>query len=256
MPEITATAIPAFADNYIWLISTGGKQCAVIDPGDAAPVKRVLENSGLKLAYILITHHHWDHTGGVAELAEATNARVFGPHDERISKQTASYGEGDTVQLPSLGLTFRVLEIPGHTSSHIAFYGHGMLFCGDTLFSVGCGRLFEGTPAQMQDSLDKIAALPDSTQVYCAHEYTLSNCRFALAVEPDNEQLQLRTREVETLRAEGRITIPSKLEQELAINPFLRSRQPVVVEAAKKRNPAAKPGDSTLAEIRAWKDIY
>lgn len=254
MPELTVTAIPAFTDNYIWLISSGGKQCAVVDPGDAAPVKNALKKAGLTLEYILITHHHWDHTGGVAELADATGAKVFGPHDPRIPDQDASYGEGETIELPLLGLTFKVIEIPGHTSSHIAFYGHGRLFCGDTLFSVGCGRLFEGTPAQMQVSLDKIAELPPATQVFCAHEYTQSNCEFALAVEPDNEQLQQRTRQVEATRAAGHITLPSELGQELAINPFLRSRQPAVVEAAKKHDPKAKPGESTLAVIRAWKD--
>lgn len=256
MPELTVTAISAFADNYIWLISTGGEHCAVVDPGDAAPVRKVLKQNGLLLDTILLTHHHMDHIGGVAELVEATGARVFGPRDSRIPGQDASFGEGDTVELPSLGLKFAVLEVPGHTSSHIAFHGHGCLFCGDTLFSVGCGRLFEGTPAQMQASLDKIAALPPQTRVFCAHEYTLSNCDFALAVEPGNRKLQRRASQVEAARAVGRITLPSELGEELEVNPFLRSRQPAVVSAAKKRNPDAKPGESTLAVIRAWKDSF
>jgi hydroxyacylglutathione hydrolase len=256
MPEVTVTAIPAFSDNYIWLVSTGGAGCAVVDPGEAGPVLAALRRDRLKLQYILLTHHHPDHTGGVFELVRAAGAEVFGPHDERIPNQTRSFAEGETVALPGLKLEFRVIEVPGHTSSHIAFYGHGCLFSGDTLFSVGCGRLFEGTPEQMQASLDKLAALPPETQVFCGHEYTLSNCDFALAVEPDNTDLAERASEAEAARAIGRITLPSSLGQELAVNPFLRSRQPAVVRAAKARNPGAEPGASTLAEIRAWKDAF
>ncbi len=256
MPEISVTAIPAFTDNYIWLISSGGKHCAVVDPGDAGPVEKALRQAGLQLDYILLTHHHMDHIGGAAELASATGAKVFGPRDSRIPGQDRSYGEGETVNLPKLKLKFEVIEVPGHTSSHIAFYGHGCLFCGDTLFSVGCGRLFEGTPAQMQDSLDKIAALPPATRVYCGHEYTLSNCDFAREVDPANKRLAVRASAAEAARATGRITLPSELGEELAVNPFLRSRNPAVVAAAKKRNPAAKPGESTLAVIRAWKDSW
>jgi len=256
MPEITVSAIPAFNDNYIWLISSRGNHCAVVDPGDAEPVKKELRRAGLHLDYILITHHHADHTGGVAELAGESGAKVFGPRDHRISGQDASYGEGETDNLPLLKLQFDVIEIPGHTSSHIAFYGHGSLFCGDTLFSVGCGRLFEGTPAQMQVSLDKIAALPPETLIYCGHEYTLANCDFALQVDPANEKLAARASRAEAARAAGRRTVPSSLGEELAVNPFLRSRQPAIVMAAKKRNPAAQPGESTLAAIRAWKDAF
>jgi hydroxyacylglutathione hydrolase len=256
MPEVNVTAIPAFSDNYIWLLSTGGDECAVVDPGDAGPVLSALAREALDLAYILLTHHHPDHTGGVAELVAASGAEVFGPHDPRIPGQTRSYREGERVALPQLGIDFEVLEVPGHTSTHIAFHGHGCLFCGDTLFSVGCGRLFEGTPQQMQQSLDKLAALPPDTRVYCAHEYTLANCDFALAVEPDNPALQRRASAVEAARAAGRPTVPSTLAEELAVNPFLRSREPSVVQAARSRNPAVDPGVATLAEIRAWKDRF
>lgn len=256
MPEITVTAIPAFTDNYIWLISSGGDHCAVVDPGDAAPVEAMLKRHGLQLSYILLTHHHADHTGGVAELVSSHGAKVYGPSDRRIKGQDQCFGEGDTVSLPLLDLEFGVIEVPGHTSTHIAFYGHGSLFCGDTLFSVGCGRLFEGSPGQMQESLDKLAALPADTRVFCAHEYTLSNCDFALAVEPDNEHLQRRASEVEAARATGRITVPSTLEEELAVNPFLRSRQPSVVAAARKFEPETEPGAPVLAVIRAWKDSF
>jgi hydroxyacylglutathione hydrolase len=254
MSEINVTAIPAFSDNYIWLISTGGDYCAVVDPGEAAPVLQVLRREALELSYILLTHHHADHIGGVTELVAASGAKVYGPHDSRIPGQDRSFGEGERVELPKLELGFEVLEVPGHTATHIAWHGHGCLFCGDTLFSVGCGRLFEGTPQQMQQSLDKLAALPPATRVYCAHEYTLSNCDFALQVEPGNRALQQRASAVEAARAVGRRTVPSTLAEELAVNPFLRSREPAVVQAARQRNPRAEPGAATLAEIRAWKD--
>jgi hydroxyacylglutathione hydrolase len=256
MPNIEVTAIPAFSDNYIWLISTGGTSCAVVDPGDAQPVLDVLNERGLDLEYILITHHHADHIGGMRRLQELSGAEIYGPHDRRIHGQSRIFGEGETVDLPKLGLEFGVLEVPGHTSSHIAFHGHGCLFCGDTLFSVGCGRLFEGSPEQMQSSLDKLAGLAPDSRVYCAHEYTLSNCHFALAVEPENPDLVRRAREVEAARAQGKRTVPSTLGEEIAVNPFLRCRQEAVVAAARKRLAGVGPGAETLAVIRAWKDSF
>ncbi|MEJ2385598.1 MAG: hydroxyacylglutathione hydrolase [Xanthomonadales bacterium] len=256
MPKIRVTAIPAFSDNYIWLLSARDTTCAVVDPGDAQPVFETLEREGLELTSILLTHHHADHIGGVAELVAATGAAVYGPHDPRIPGQTRSLAQDETLTLTDPALEFRVLEVPGHTSSHIAFHGHGSLFCGDTLFSVGCGRLFEGTADEMQASLDKIAALPAATRIFCAHEYTLSNCDFARTVEPDNAALARRASEVEAARAVGRITLPTTLESELAVNPFLRTREAAVVAAARAREPGVAPGAETLAVIRAWKDAF
>lgn len=256
MPDIRVEAIPAFADNYIWLIRSNGNGCAVVDPGDAEPVERALARAGLALEYVLITHHHADHVGGLKRLKRAHRPRVLGPDDPRIAGIDCVMREGDSAELPGLGLRFEVIEVPGHTATHIAYHGHGCLFCGDTLFSVGCGRLFEGTPEQMQSSLDKLAQLPADTQVYCAHEYTLSNCGFALEVEPDNPALQRRARTVEAARARGERTVPSRLGEECAVNPFLRSRVDNVVAAARRRDPRAAPGSPTLAVLRAWKDRW
>jgi hydroxyacylglutathione hydrolase len=256
MNSFTITAIPAFTDNYIWLIRGSGQACAIVDPGDHRPVLKVLEKDGLELSHILLTHHHADHIGGVPALLEKFPARVTGPQDTRIGAQAATVIEGDRVALPELGMEFEVIEVPGHTRSHIAFHGHGVLFCGDTLFSIGCGRLFEGTPGQMQESLDKLAALPPATRVYCAHEYTQSNCAFALEVEPENQELRARARQVANARSQGEITIPSTMAEELAANPFLRTRQDPVVAAARKLDPQAAPGAATMAVIRAWKDRF
>jgi hydroxyacylglutathione hydrolase len=253
---ISVTPIRAFSDNYIWLVRGTGPACAVVDPGDHRPVLEALGGNGLELAHILVTHHHPDHVGGIRELLRRYPATVTGPRDQRIGPVDRVVSEGDRVDLAELGLAFRVIGVPGHTLSHVAYHGHGALFCGDTLFSIGCGRLFEGTPEQMQESLDKIAALPPDTRVYCAHEYTQSNCAFALEVEPRNPALRERAREVAEARARDEITLPSTLAAELAANPFLRTRDPAVVEAARKIDPDASPGSSTMAVIRAWKDSY
>jgi hydroxyacylglutathione hydrolase len=254
--ELSISAIPAFDDNYIWLLKAGGRACAVVDPGDADPVLEVLEQHGLDLRYILLTHHHYDHVGGVTALLERYQARVFGPVDERLSHVHQVCRQGDEIQLPDLGVNFQVLEVPAHTRSHIAFYSQNVLFCGDTLFSLGCGRFFEGTATDMQASLDKLAKLPADTKVYCAHEYTQANCRFALAVDPENTALQARAREIDSLRAADKITLPSRLGDELAMNPFLRTRAGSVVEMARKIDPDATPGIATMAVIRAWKDRF
>ncbi len=254
---LTIDAIPAFEDNYIWLLHRGGPDAVVVDPGDAAPVLEAFETRGLALSGVLLTHHHWDHAGGVPELLERwPDAPVHGPRDRRLGDWCRPVAEGDTVELPSLGLIFGVLDVPAHTRSHVAFHGHGMLFSGDTLFSVGCGRLFEGSPEDMQRAMDKLARLDDDTLVYCGHEYTVDNCRFARAVEPDNAALAHREAEARRLREAGKRTLPAQLGEELAVNPFLRTREPAVVQAARSQGADAQPGASTLAAIRAWKDRF
>ena len=227
-------ALPAFNDNYLWLLHDG-QQALVVDPGDAAPVRAALERLGLRLTSILVTHHHADHTGGVAELRAETGAQVFGPARERIPEPYTPLQGGDVVQ--TLGVSFRVIDVPGHTAGHIAYFtddvaGAPLLFCGDTLFSGGCGRLFEGTAAQMLASLDQLAALPGDTRVCCAHEYTLANLKFARAVEPGNADLLHYSAQCEALRAQGLPTLPSRMALERAINPFLRTRMPAVAAAA------------------------
>lgn len=256
-PDLRVEAIPAFTDNYIWWLYRGGAEAVVVDPGDAVPVLEALQAAGQELAGILVTHHHADHIGGIPTLLERwPDIPVWGPVDERLGDWCRPHREGDEVEIAALGLRFTVLDVPAHTRSHIAFCGHGLLFCGDTLFSVGCGRFFEGTPADMQVALDKLAQLPDDTLVYCTHEYTLSNCRFAQAVEPENRALAQRTADVEAARAEDRITLPTRIGAERAVNPFLRTREPSVIAAAQAQQADAAPGESTMGILRAWKDSF
>ncbi|BAN34999.1 hydroxyacylglutathione hydrolase [Sulfuricella denitrificans skB26] len=248
--------VPAFEDNYIWLICDE-RYAAVVDPGDAEPVLDYLGRHGLSLAAILITHHHGDHTGGIEALLEHAAVPVYGPRKESIPGISNPVGEGDTVRLPDLGVEFAVLDVPGHTAGHIAYYGANSLFCGDTLFTCGCGKLFEGTPLQMYASLQKFAALPDDTQVYCAHEYTLENIRFAKKVEPANRQLLEReARDIQT-REQGRPTLPSTLALEKATNPFLRCEHPAVIEAAVHFS--GSPLDNAVmvfTAIREWRNRF
>ena len=252
--------IPAFKDNYIWLLRKGAS-AVVVDPGDARPVLDVLEREGLTLTSILITHHHADHQGGVARLLENYAAPVFGPAAESITAITRPLFGGETIRLESLDLELQVLAVPGHTLGHLAYFGSGCLFCGDTLFTGGCGRLFEGTPAQMHDSLTRLAALPEQTAVFCAHEYTETNLRFALTVEPRNRRLRERVDEVAVARAKGWATVPSTLALERATNPFLRCQEAEVVATAKSRaalNNQAFSGDplAVFSVLREWRNSF
>jgi len=247
--------IPAFKDNYIWLLRKGAS-AAVVDPGDARPVLDLLDREGLSLASILVTHHHADHQGGVAELLAHYPAEVFGPAAESITGLSRPLSGGETVRIAACDVEFQVIAVPGHTLGHIAYYGAGCLFCGDTLFAGGCGRLFEGTAAQMADSLARLAALPDETAVYCAHEYTQANLRFALAVEPGNRRLQSRVNEVARARASGLATVPSTMAIEKASNPFLRCGEPEVAASARRRAPAAADEVAVFAALREWKNSF
>jgi hydroxyacylglutathione hydrolase len=247
--------IPAFKDNYIWLLRKGAS-AAVVDPGDARPVLDLLDREGLSLASILVTHHHADHQGGVVELLAHYPAEVFGPAAESITGLSRPLSGGETVRIAACDVEFQVIAVPGHTLGHIAYYGAGCLFCGDTLFAGGCGRLFEGTAAQMADSLARLAALPDETAVYCAHEYTQANLRFALAVEPGNRRLQSRVNEVARARASGLATVPSTMAIERASNPFLRCGEPEVAASARRRAPAAADDVAVFAALREWKNSF
>jgi len=248
--------VPAFEDNYIWLISDG-RYAAAVDPGDAEPVLDYLGRHGLLLTAILNTHHHRDHTGGNAALLRHGKVPVFGPRGENIPTVTHPVGEGDTVQLPELGAAFKVLDVPGHTAGHVAYYGANSLLCGDALFACGCGKLFEGTPAQMLVSLRKFAALPDDTRVYCAHEYTLENILFAKIVEPGNITLQERETHDRQTRERGLPTLPSTIALEKATNPFLRWDEPAVIEAAETfaKRTLADPV-SVFAAIREFRNTF
>jgi hydroxyacylglutathione hydrolase len=250
-------AVRAFADNYIWLIEAPRNRLIAVDPGEAAPVTAELERSGSSLAAILLTHHHPDHIGGVADLLAADPVRVIGPDDSRIPVPIERVGDGDRCEFSDLGLGFDILHVPGHTLSHIAFFGHGALFCGDTLFSAGCGRMFEGTPPQMHASLSRLRELPPETRMYCGHEYTAANLRFALAVEPANAAaLEYRDR-VARLRQADRPSLPSTLSLERRVNPFLRCDIPGVREAAAAHAGRALPDDAEVfGTLRAWKDQF
>lgn len=256
------TALPALQSNYIWMLSDQ-RSAAVVDPGDAGPVKAMLAQSGLQLTAILLTHHHYDHVGGVANLLSEYDIPVYGPAHESIEWITHPVQEGDVVCPNKLPIKFSVLDIPGHTRGHIAFFQDREgaepphLFCGDTLFASGCGRLFEGTPQQMLASLDKLAALPDATYVHCAHEYTLANLCFALACEPDNLELQAWQREAQALRERNQPTLPTTIGHEKRVNPFLRASDVALQQRlAQLLSVPVNDRLTAFTEMRKWKDKY
>lgn len=245
--------IPAFKDNYIWLLHEGN-DAAIVDPGDANAVIWRLKAENLNLRAILVTHHHADHQGGVASLLENYPVPVFGPAAESITGCSQPLSGGEEIEI--LGERCTVMAIPGHTLGHLAYYFFGALFCGDTLFTGGCGRVFEGTPAQMYESLTQLAALPDETLVYCSHEYTENNLRFAMTVEPGNPEVVQRSAEAAFTRLRGRPAVPAKLGLEKRTNPFLRCAEPEVMEAARQHNPEANDPVSVFATLREWKNSF
>ncbi|AIY42460.1 Hydroxyacylglutathione hydrolase [Collimonas arenae] len=260
--SLSVLAVPAFNDNYLWLIHNS-RHAAVVDPGDAQPILASLEAHGLTLAAILLTHHHADHAGGVQTLLQHFKVPVFGPAGETIAGVTQGLAEGDTATIPELALSLSVIDVPGHTSGHIAYVaqGHPWLFCGDTLFAGGCGRLFEGSPSQMVSSLAKLSTLPGDTLVYCAHEYTISNLRFALAVEPDNAQLVARMANEQAKRDLQQATVPSTIALENATNPFLRYQQPTIIaslnDSGRLTAKQLETGPvAAFAALREWKNGF
>jgi hydroxyacylglutathione hydrolase len=258
-PPLDVRPVRAFSDNYIWLIEPPRTQRAVVavDPGDAQPVIAELQRRGLSLAAILLTHHHPDHVGGVAELLRHWPVPVIGPDDTRIAHRTLTVHDGERCELPDLGLSFEILQVPGHTLSHIVFWGHGALFCGDTLFSAGCGRMFEGTPTQMNASLNRLSRLPPDTRVFCGHEYTAANLRFALTVDPANRAALEYQAAVERVRAAGNPSLPSTMALENQVNPFLRCDEPAVIKAAEAHvGKSLQEPAQVFGALRAWKDQF
>lgn len=255
--SIIVKPIPALRDNYIWcIINPSNQQCAIVDPGVAEPVIQYLEANQLKLSAILITHHHQDHTGGIAALAPYCQ-RVYGPANENILGVTHRVKEGNEINLPQLETKFEVLDIPGHTSGHVAYYTPGMVFCGDTLFTAGCGRLFEGTATQLWQSLQKLANLPNDTLVYCGHEYTAANLKFALAVDSDNPTLIERISNTAELRANHQPTVPAQLSLEKQTNPFLRVTEAAIISAVNQYFKESNTDKITVfARLRTWKDHF
>ena len=255
----TVTPIPAFSDNYIWLLQHGsGSDVAVVDPGDASAVETFLQQKGLNLAAILITHHHHDHTGGVTALSKGRDIPVYGPAHSPFGGISHKLRDGDSFEL--FGQLLAIREIPGHTKDHISYFCAGenpQLFCGDTLFLAGCGRLFEGTAAQMLDAMHYFQDLPDHTRVYCTHEYSLGNLAFAAAVEPDNKAIQASLSSCRALREQDQPTLPTNLGTEKQINPFMRTNTPGVIQAAEKFSGKQLQGEvEVFAAIREWKNQF
>jgi len=256
MESVEIFPLPAFEDNYIWCLRHGDA-LAVVDPGDADPVLHHLAKSGDRLRAILITHHHRDHIGGIAELTARHPVPVFAPRAEAIAGTTNPVSGGDRIALPELGIDFEVLDVAGHTRGHVAYYRPGTLLCGDTLFGCGCGRLFEGTAAQLYAALRRIGVLPRLTFVYCAHEYTASGIRYARTVEPGNPAVEVRGTDVARKRQLGEPTVPFTIADELATNPFMRCNEPEVVAAVARRL-GHVPADEleVFASLRSWRDHF
>lgn len=249
-------AVPVLADNYVWIIEGDNRQCAIVDLGEAEPVIAAITSRGLVPKAILLTHHHWDHTAGIQAFLSHYPVPVIGPATEAQTWVTDPKRDGDTFTVPGVG-EFRVLTSPGHTLGHIVFLTEGAAFTGDTLFSAGCGRLFEGTAAQMLHSLDRIAALPDDTLIYCGHEYTADSLRFAQHAEPDDQDIRSRAAEVAQVRRDGRPTVPTTLALEKKTNPFLRVREPSLREAITHHAGASSITDEeAFGIVRRWKDDF
>lgn len=249
-------ALPALADNYVWMLSDSDGNALVVDPGEAGPVESALSARDLSLKAILLTHHHADHVGAAQTLRTRHGATVYAPRDPRIAAVDTGVGEGDRVTLDAPAAEFEVWEVPGHTLTHVAYVGAGLVFSGDTLFSLGCGRLFEGSPAQMLDSLDRLAGLPDDTRVCCGHEYTLANAAFAHAVDPDNAALARHTDAARRAREEGRPSLPSRMQHERAANPFLRVDAPAIMRWADNTDTSRQGRVARFAALRRHKDGF
>lgn len=256
MENLFLHPIRVLRDNYVWLVATTAGDAVLVDPGEAAPVLAVLQERRLRLRSILLTHHHPDHIGGVAGILAEFDAQVIAPRDPRIPCANRHVDDASRIGIPGTELEFMAIHVPGHTSTHVAYHGHGLLFCGDTLFSVGCGRLFEGTPQQMLDSLNKLAALAADTKVCCGHEYTESNCAFALGLEPGNSRLQQRAAQVAHLRAAGLPSLPSTLADEMDCNPFLRTDSAEIRASLSRDLPEDASPVEVFAAVRALKDAF
>lgn len=256
MSDLRVLCLPIFSDNYVWMLADADDRVVIVDPGDAEPVLRALAE-GLSPQAILVTHHHPDHIGGVAGILAAYDIPCYAPVDPRIPQATHRVQDGSRVTVATMGVTFETLAVPGHTDSHVAYRSGEHLFCGDTLFSLGCGRLFEGSPEQMLASLDRLAALPDATRVYCTHEYTLANARFAERVEPENPERDVWLTQVRSQREQGHPSLPSTIAVEKQCNPFLRVDQDRILDALAGhtgQRPATR--QQAFAALRQWKNDF